>query len=116
MYGLGTVVCICESDPIEKLDLEVIRQYCWFATKDMNKMDNSKKCNMLYWCYMTNHYNICGNGQREDPPVCLKAVIRKAYPSDDRWCKRFIPRMNKDSAAKRAKKRTNNYREGGRLG
>ena len=29
---------------------------------------------------MTNIYGICGKGNRKDPPACLKAAIRKAYP------------------------------------
>ena len=45
-------------------------------------MSNSWKWNMLYWWYMTNTYNICGNGTRVEPPACLKAAIRKAYPSE----------------------------------
>ena len=56
-------------------------------------MSNSNKRNMLYWWYMTNTYNICGKGTREDPPAYLKAAIRKAYLSEraDGMYKKFIP-------------------------
>jgi len=48
---------------------------------------------MLYWWYMTNTYNICGKGTHEDPPACLKAAIRKAYPSErpDGMFKKYMP-------------------------
>ena len=91
VYGVNVVVCVCESDPVDGMDLETIRHFCWFATKDLSKMNNENKRNMLYWWYMTNTYNICGKGRREDPPACLKSAIRKAYPSEDGWYKKFVP-------------------------
>ncbi|KAL7535734.1 hypothetical protein ACHAWF_015063 [Thalassiosira exigua] len=105
MYGVGTVICVCESDPVEKLDLESIHQYCWFATMEAAKMDNGLKRNMLYWWYMTNTYSICGKGQRADPPACLKAAIRKAYPSDDGWYKAFVEAGNSTKSRKNKKQR-----------
>ena len=44
-YGMGTVVCVCEYDPVKKLDLKSILQYCWFAiaTMEVKKMDNNLK-------------------------------------------------------------------------
>ena len=80
MYGVSTVVCVCKTDPVEKINLNTVREYCYFATYEIEKMPNSKKRNMLYWWYMTNIYGICGKGNRKDPPACLKAAIRKAYP------------------------------------
>jgi hypothetical protein len=88
MYGVNAVVCICDANPPSKINLDVVREYCYFATKDVSQMDNGLKRNMLYWWYMTNHYNICGKGNREEPPACLKAAIRKAYPeSSGRYVK-----------------------------
>ena len=89
VYGVSTVVCVCQSDPVANIDLEVVCWYCHFATKKVCNMNNSEKRNMLYWWYMTNVYNICGKGNREDPPACLKAAIRMAYPSKDGFYKIF---------------------------
>ena len=74
----------------------MVREYCYFATAEVSKMSNSWKRNMLYWWYMTNIYNICGKGIREDPPACLKAAIRKAHPSEsaDGKYKKFVPGRN----------------------
>ena len=82
-YGLSPVFCVCQTDPVSKIKLETVRQYCWFATTDVSKMKSSWKRNMLYWWYMTNIYNISGKGHRQEPPACLKAAIQQAYPSDD---------------------------------
>ena len=99
VYGLSTLQCICVSDPVDDIDLEVIRQYCWFATKDVCNMTNSNKRNMLYWWYMTNIYNVCGAGRRKDPPACLKAAIRNLYREEDGWYKVYQPgtKSNKKS-------------------
>jgi hypothetical protein len=61
-YGLSPVLCICKSDLPDKINLEVLQEFCWFATKEVTDMDNSNKQNMLYWWYMTNIYNIGGKG------------------------------------------------------
>jgi len=92
-YGVSTVLCLCKTDPVDRIDLEVVKQYCFFATTEVAKMSNSNKQNMLYWWYMTNTYNIFGKGTREEPPACLKAVIRKDYPSEraDGMYKKFMP-------------------------
>ena len=90
-HGLSPVNCICNTDPPSDINLEVVRQHCWFATKEVSQMDNGNKRNMLYWWYMTNLYNVCGAGERKDPPACLKAAIRIAYPSADGWYVPFMP-------------------------
>ena len=91
-YARGSQVELYEKGwDISDIDLEVVAQYCWFATKEVSKMDNSNKRNMLYWWYMTNMYFVCGAGHRKDPPACLKAAIRSAYLSDDRWYSAFQP-------------------------
>lgn len=91
LYGVSTVVCICESDPVDKIDLEVVRENCYFATKTVDNMDPGNKRNMLYWWYMTNIYNICGKGKRREPPPCLLAAIRKCYPEPNGKYKIFKP-------------------------
>jgi len=75
-YGVSTVVCVCKTDPVDRIDLEVVRQYCFFATTELAKMKNSNKRNMLYWWYMTNTYNICDKGTRQEPPACLMAAVK----------------------------------------
>ena len=82
-YGLSPVLCICKSDLPDKINLEVLQEFCWFATKEVTDMDNSNKQNMLYWWYMTNIYNIGGKGVTKEPPACLTAAIRHAYPEQN---------------------------------
>jgi len=78
-YGVSTVLCVCKRDLVDRIDLEVVRQYCLFATMEVSKMTNSNKRTMLYWCYMTNTYNICGKS--------------KAYPSEraNGQYKKYLP-------------------------
>ena len=40
LYGLSMVVCICDFDPVKEIDLDELRQYCWFAERDVVKMTN----------------------------------------------------------------------------
>lgn len=82
-YGLSPLICVCKTDPPDKINLEVVREYCWFAAKEVSVMDNSNKRNMLYWWFMTNIYNIGGKGVTKKPLECLIAAIRKAYPEKD---------------------------------
>ena len=102
VYGLNPVLCVCVSDPVKKVDMEVLRQYCYFATMDVTQMEPTSKRNMLYWWYMTNTYNICGKGNRQKPPACLLAAIRKEFREDDGWYKIFV--AGKKPTHKRAKK------------
>lgn len=88
LYGVNAVVCICDANPPSKIDLEIVHQFCYFATTDVQNMNNKKKRNMLYWWFMTNHYNICGKGNRKKPPACLLAAIQKAYPEANG---RYVP-------------------------
>ena len=64
---------------------------------------------MLYWWYMTKTYNICGKGTRADLPACLKAAIRKAYPSEreDGMYKIFVPGRNKYTDRGKGKAKVN---------
>ena len=69
VHGVNTLRCIRETNLIGRLDLEVIRQYCWFATTTLDKIDNIKKWNMLFCWYITNTYNICGKGHCKELPA-----------------------------------------------
>ena len=91
MYGVSHVLCLCETNPVSKLNLETVRQYCYFATTDVEKMKPTWKRNMLFWWYMTNIYGICGKGHRQEPPKCLKAAIRNAYPEPSNKYKMYKP-------------------------
>ena len=101
LYGVNMATCICNFDPVEDVNLQELRQYCWFATKEVDKMANTHKRNMLYWWYMTNTYNICGKGNRLDPPACLKAAIRKAHPEANGKYKIFVPGGQSNKRQKR---------------
>jgi hypothetical protein len=81
-YGLSPVMCVCETDPPKNNNLEVVLEYCWFATKDISEMDNGNKRNMLYWWYMANIYNIGGWGVTQKTPECLTSAICHAYPEE----------------------------------
>eukprot|EP00571_Detonula_confervacea_P008374 CAMPEP_0172328508 /NCGR_PEP_ID=MMETSP1058-20130122/60390_1 /TAXON_ID=83371 /ORGANISM="Detonula confervacea, Strain CCMP 353" /LENGTH=342 /DNA_ID=CAMNT_0013045625 /DNA_START=1319 /DNA_END=2344 /DNA_ORIENTATION=- len=49
MHGVSFPVCICDAVPVHKLDLATIKDDCYFATDEMNKMTNPHKRNMIYW-------------------------------------------------------------------
>ena len=82
-HGVSFIVCICDSIPVESLDLLSIKEDCYFATDKMEDMPNNHKRNMLYWYYATNIYSICGKGKRKELPKCLVHKIRQCYPSDE---------------------------------
>jgi hypothetical protein len=96
------VLCICKTDPPDKINLKVVHAFCWFATKEVTDMDNSNKQNMLYWWYMTNIYNIDGWGVTREPPACLTAAIRHAYPEENRQYMGYM--LGKNSGTLKTKK------------
>jgi hypothetical protein len=51
---------------------------------------------MNLW-YMTNHYFICGQGVTKEPPECLKAAIRLAYPEENGQYTGYKPGKNSKS-------------------
>ena len=75
VHGLQTVTGVCVLDPSERINLEVVRMHCYFATTTINKMEARWKQNIIYWWYMTNTYHICGKGKPKEPPACLKVAI-----------------------------------------
>jgi len=48
VFGVSTVLSLCDTDPVENINLEMVREYCYFATTEVSKMSNSWKRNMLY--------------------------------------------------------------------
>ena len=64
VYGLWFVRCVCEVLPVEKHNLETIKEGCYFSTDKLNDMLNSHKRNMLFWWYSTNVFLIAGKGKR----------------------------------------------------
>ena len=48
LYGLRFIICVCDAIPAASLNLETVKQDCYFATDDLDKMTNSHKCNMIY--------------------------------------------------------------------
>ena len=49
VYSLSSVLCVCQTDSVAKMDLEVLQQYCHFATMEMTSMKPTHKRNMLFW-------------------------------------------------------------------
>ena len=83
LYGIRMLVCVCNTNPIDKINLETLKDECWFADKDVCNMENNEKRCMLYWWFATNIYGICGSKNRAPLPVCLVASVRKQYPAPD---------------------------------
>jgi hypothetical protein len=83
LYGISLLTCICKSNPVKKLDLNTIREDCFFADKTVEQMANNEKRCMIYWWYATNIYSICGKRKRRQLPNCLVKAVRDAYPEED---------------------------------
>ena len=64
----------------------------------VDDMDSRHKRNLLYCWYMTNHYFIFGRGVTKEPPECLKAAIRLAYPEVDGKYTGYRPGKNSKSS------------------
>lgn len=82
-HGVSLICCICESNPVAELDLQTVKEDCYFATHEVADMTNSQKRCMIYWWYATNIYSICGKGRRLQLPDCLVHAVRKEYPEPD---------------------------------
>jgi len=83
LYGIRFLSCVCDAIPVEKIDLASIHQDCYFATTELMEMPNNQKCNMIYWWYATNIYNIAGRGNIDRLPLCLEYWMRQIYPNPD---------------------------------
>jgi len=60
---------------VHKLDLATIKDDCYFATDEMDKMTNPHKRNMIYWWYATNIYSICSSKKGESSLNVLFTVF-----------------------------------------
>ena len=69
-----------QEESVEKINLQTLKDECWFADKEVAVMTNAEKRCMLYWWFATNIYSICGNKNRAPLPVCLVAAVRRQYP------------------------------------
>ena len=76
VYGISMISCICKTNPVGSLDLDTIREDCYFADKKVEDMTNSQKRCMIYWWYATNKH-------RMRLPNCLVKAVRDEYPEDD---------------------------------
>jgi hypothetical protein len=83
MHGVSLIVCICDARPVHSLDLQMIKESCYFATDDLDQMSNPYKRNMIYWWYATTVYSICEEKTRKELPKCLVHAIGREYPSEE---------------------------------
>ncbi|KAL7541262.1 hypothetical protein ACHAWF_006895, partial [Thalassiosira exigua] len=83
IHGVSMIKCICDTNPVASLDLQTVKEDCYFATKEIEDMTNSHKRCMIYWWYATNIYSICGKGRRLMLPDCLVQAVRNEYPEPD---------------------------------
>ena len=82
-HGMNMITCICKSCPAKDLDLQTLKEDCYFATTAVDNMTNSQKRCMIYWWYATNIYSICGKRQHMMLPDCLVQMVRNTYPELD---------------------------------
>ena len=47
-YGVNAVIYICKASPLSIIDLEMVWQYCYFATTEVSKMNNHHKTQKKY--------------------------------------------------------------------
>jgi hypothetical protein len=71
MNGVHFVICITQAFPVKRLSLIQLANEYPFMTMPVSKMDNSRKCSLIYWWYMVNIYSVTGKGHHEPPPMCL---------------------------------------------
>mmetsp|Transcript_23914 Transcript_23914/g.39424 ORF Transcript_23914/g.39424 Transcript_23914/m.39424 type:complete len:372 (-) Transcript_23914:79-1194(-) len=83
IHGVEMIGCICELHPVKRLNLQTLKEDCYFAKDEVKDMTNSQKRCMIYWWYATNIYSICGKRNRLQLPDCLVNAVRTAYPEAD---------------------------------
>jgi hypothetical protein len=82
-YGIRFLTCVCDAIPVDSLDLETVKQDCYFATDELESMPNNHKRNMIFWWYATNIYSVVGKNNTERMPLCLEYAIREKYTNPD---------------------------------
>lgn len=56
VHGVEMIGCICELHPVQRLNLQTLKEDCYFAKDEVGQMTNSQKRCMIYWWYATNIY------------------------------------------------------------
>ena len=79
VHGMHFGSCITECIPVTSLNLQTVKEDCYFATDALDQMSASHKRNMVYWWYATNVYSIAGREHVERMPACLEYAIRDTY-------------------------------------
>lgn len=80
MHGVSMLRCICHTNPVDRLNLQTVKEDCYFANKELDEMTLSQKRCMIYWWYATNIYSICGKKKRRQLPDCLVCSVRRLFP------------------------------------
>jgi len=80
VHGVEMIGCICDLHKVTDLNLQTLKEDCYFAKEEVKDMTNSHKRCMIYWWYATNIYSICGKKHRMRLPDCLVNSVRTAYP------------------------------------
>lgn len=105
-YGTSFKRCVCNTIPVNEIELEDVSEDCYFVTKIVAKMQHNEKRCLLYWWYATNVYQIVGKGNRVKLPDCLIHAIRSRFPSPDGKYKGYEERRYaKESGSISEKKR-----------
>ncbi len=82
-YGIRFLICVCDVVPVDRLDLETLKQDCYFVTNEIERMPNNHKRNMIFWWYATNIYSIVGKKNTTRMSLCLEYAIREKYTNPD---------------------------------
>ena len=61
------------------LNLQTVKEDCYFATDALDQMSASHKRNMVYWWHATNVYSIAGRGRVERMPPCLEYAMQDTF-------------------------------------
>ena len=82
VHGVEMIGCICDLHKVTDLNLQTLKEDCYFAKDEVKDMTESQKRCMIYWWYATNIYSICGKKHRMKLPDCLVNAVRTAYPEE----------------------------------
>ena len=82
LYGIKRRTCVLETFPVDQIDLCSVADYCpaYNGPDFLVEMNNNDKRFLCHrWC-VTEAHGVRGVGDRKDPPPCVKAAIRAAFP------------------------------------
>ena len=79
---VSIILNISHTNTFKVVDLCInnIVEYCWFVDAN-NELCNKEKRFVLYWCFATSVYLICGRHNMCDFPQCRIDDIRNLYPN-----------------------------------